>query len=70
MMENTHVRFSGSNGPAINGTSVALECISTELSLVHFGPNTTTCNSDGQWEPDPTTVECIGKGINCIYYGI
>ena len=60
--DNAHIRVVGSNGPAIEGTSVTLECASTDLSLVHFGSNTTTCSSDGQWMPDPTTIQCIGKG--------
>ena len=69
-MENTesHIRFSGSNGLVVDGTSVALKCTSSELLLVQFGPNTTTCNSDGQWEPDPTTVECVGEGSKVFNY--
>ena len=60
-MDNSSVRVVGSNGPAIEGTIVTLECASFKSSLVYFGPNTTVCNSNGEWEPDPSHAECVGK---------
>lgn len=60
-LDNPLVRVIGSNGPAIEGTRVTLECTSSELSVVQFGPNSTTCNSNGEWEPDPVKVKCKGS---------
>ena len=33
-------------------------CPSTHILV---GPNTTTCMGNGEWEPDPRLVECIGE---------
>ena len=45
--------------PATQGTSVAFGCSET---LVLTGPDSATCMSNGQWEPNPTEVKC--KGIH------
>ena len=60
-MDNSSVRVVGSNEPAIEGTIVTFECASFKSSLVYFGPNMTVCNSNGEWEPDPSCVKCVGK---------
>ena len=54
-----NIRVIGYRDPALEGTSVTLECSSP--NLVHIGPNTTTCMGNGEWEPDPREVNCIGK---------
>ena len=47
--------------PALEGTTVTLSC---PPGLVLFGPNSTTCMDNGQWEPDPRdSMECKGIDI-------
>jgi hypothetical protein len=54
-----NIRVIGYSDPALEGSSVTLECISPHL--VHMGPNITTCMENGEWEPDPREVNCIGE---------
>ena len=56
------IQVIGYSDPAIEGTTVILECPSP--NLVHMGPNTTTCMGNGKWEPDPRDVQCIGVRAN------
>ena len=44
--------------PAVVGTNISFNCSQPEEVLV--GPNTTTCMENGEWEPDPSEVECEG----------
>ena len=53
------IRLNGYSDPALEGTSVTLEC--TSPNLVHMGPNITTCMGNGEWEPDPRDVKCVGE---------
>ena len=38
--------------------------------LVLTGPNISVCTGNGEWEPDPGEVECIGNHLfkNHMYY--
>ena len=44
--------------PAREGTVIMFTCSASDLVLT--GPNTTTCISNGEWEPDPMEVACRG----------
>ena len=44
--------------PAVEGSSVNLSCSSGVIT----GPTMTTCMLNGDWEPDPTDMECEHKG--------
>jgi hypothetical protein len=54
-----NIRVIGYSDPALEGTSVTLECSSPYI--VHVGPNITTCMENGEWEPDPREASCIGE---------
>ena len=43
--------------PALEGNSINFICTSG-LSLI--GPNTSTCQNDGHWQPDPRGITCEG----------
>jgi hypothetical protein len=62
--DHDNIRVIGYSAPALEGTSVILECISPYL--VHRGPNITTCMENGEWEPDPREVNCIGEIVRSI----
>ena len=44
--------------PAIEGTNVSFSC---PPGLVLTGPSVSMCMGNGEWEPDPSQVECNGK---------
>ena len=46
--------------PVMEGINVSFRCRS-EFKL--SGPNLSTCGSNGEWEPDPSEVECKQKGV-------
>ena len=51
--------------PAIEGTNVSFSC---PPGLVLTGPSTSMCMGNGEWEPDPSQVNCIGKvRSTCTY---
>ena len=47
--------------PALEGTNVTFSC---PPGFVVLGPTTSTCMENGEWEPDPRQVKCIGK-LDC-----
>ena len=53
------IRINGYRDPAIEGTDATLECSTPNLLLL--GPNTVTCMGNGEWEPDPRQVLCVGE---------
>ena len=57
--DHENIQVIGYSDPALEGTSITLECSSP--SLVHMGPSTTTCTGNGEWEPDPSEVKCVGE---------
>ena len=52
-------RVIGYGDPALEVTTIILECSSPNLVLI--GPTTTTCIGNGEWEPEPREVMCIGE---------
>ena len=44
--------------PALEGTTVTFNCLD---GLVITGPNTSTCMRNGDWEPDPQNLKCLGE---------
>ena len=43
--------------PALEGATVTFGCAS---QYILTGPNSTICMENGEWEPDPSEVECKG----------
>ena len=62
--DHDNIRVIGYSDPALEETSVILECISP--ALLHMGLNITTCMRNGKWEPDPREVECLGESYILI----
>ena len=58
LITNAIIQVAGYNQPTVVGTNATFACPSTHALT---GPNTTTCMGNGEWEPDPRLVECIGK---------
>ena len=56
-ISNNVIELMGHNQPAIVGASATFTCPPTHVLI---GPNTTTCMENGEWEPDPRQVECVG----------
>ena len=52
------VRVSIDRNPTLEGANITFTC---DSGLTLVGPNSSVCFSNGQWEPDPREVECIGK---------
>ena len=44
--------------PALEGTNVTFSC---PPGLILTGPNTSTCMRNGEWEPTPQDVKCLGE---------
>ena len=57
--------YSADSDLFLEGTSVTFSC---PPGLVLIGHSTSTCMGSGEWEPDPTEVECKGESNNndCI----
>ena len=45
------------NDPALVGTNATFICLP---GLAFSGSHKSTCMENGEWEPDPREVECIG----------
>ena len=50
--------------PALEGAVLSFDC---PPQYVLVGPTTTTCMGNGEWEPDPREVKCIGNMMLCYY---
>ena len=58
-MTDDRVRVVLDNDSALVGTNATFECLS---GLAFSGPSyISTCMENGEWEPDPSQIECIGK---------
>ena len=57
--EDGNIQVHGYSDPALEGANVTFECSSPQLVLI--GPNSITCVGNGEWEPDPRHVKCVGK---------
>ena len=55
---NDSVSVLGHNHSAMEGASVNFTC---PPSHVLKGPHSATCMGNGEWEPDPSEVECKGE---------
>ena len=44
--------------PALEGTNITFSC---PPGLILTGPNTSTCMRNGNWEPNPQRVKCLGE---------
>ena len=45
----------------IEGSNVTFSC---PPELVLIGPNSSTCMGNGEWEPDPRGVKCLGINLS------
>ena len=61
--DNSSIKVIGYTDPAVGGTTITLSCLP---GLILTGPHTSTCMENGEWEPDPKKVECIGMTIIII----
>ena len=48
------------NEPALVGTNATFSCLPGQ---VLSGSYRSTCMKNGEWEPDPMEVQCIGKHV-------
>ena len=69
--DSPRVTITNYSEPALNGTVAFLEC---PLGLVlSRQDNKTVCNAQGEWEPDPSEVNCytsqdiMGDFCHCFY---
>ena len=54
------------NDPALVGTNATFSCFPGQI---FSGPYKSTCMENGEWDPDPRELECIGKQhIISLYY--
>ena len=49
----------GYNEPAVVGTSISFNCLNPEEVLI--GPNTAMCMNNGQWVPNPNSLQTSCK---------
>ena len=57
----------GYGKPALEGMNITFLCPSNYLLM---GTTMSTCARSGEWEPNPSDVECIGKtNINIFNTG-
>ena len=52
-----NINVMGYVAPVLEGTTVTFGCTP---QYILTGPSTTTCMGNGEWEPDPSEVECKG----------
>ena len=56
-LANDSVIVEGYEDPALEGENIIFRC---RDGLTMIGPNLATCMGNGEWEPDPKEVNCIG----------
>ena len=52
----------GYSSPALVSTFIMFHC---PPGLILIGPESSMCNRNGEWEPDPREVECTGNYGSC-----
>ena len=63
-MELTKALAVGYEDPAREGQTITFTCPPGQMLN---GSNHSTCMGNGEWEPDPGYVECIGEQLNlCV----
>ena len=60
-MEMTNARTLGYVDPALEGQNISFFCPSPGQAI--SGPNSSICMANGEWDPDPGEVECIGECV-------
>ena len=48
----------GYRNPALEDNNIAFSCAP---GLILTGPNTSLCMGNGEWEPNPAEVKCLGE---------
>ena len=62
---NDSVTIEGCALPSLNGSSITFSC---SPGRAITGPTKATCDNNGQWNPSPTTVQCLGMcGLKLIF---
>ena len=64
ILANDGVIVEGYEDPALEGENIIFSC-RDELTLI--GPNSATCMENGEWEPDPSIVECTGRSVTILH---
>ena len=62
-LANDAVIVEGHEDPALEGESIIFSC---RDGLTLIGPNSATCMGNGEWEPDPSEVECTGGSVTIL----
>ena len=52
------VTVTGPDSPSVEGQFITYTC---PPGFIQTGPNASVCMGNGEWEPDPGQVECIGE---------
>ena len=60
MMDNDYRAIAGYTHPPMAGSSVLLGCLFGKLNFELNITVTITCTDNGQWQPDPNQIKCIG----------
>ena len=62
-LANDGVIVEGYEDPALEGENIIFSC---RDGLTLIGSNSATCIGNGEWEPDPREVECIGGSVTIL----
>ena len=57
LLHGSFVVITGCDSLPIEGRTITYTC---PPGFILAGPNTSVCLGNGEWEPDPGEVECIG----------
>ena len=63
IIETGSISIMGYHNPPILGANATFGC---PFDKKLIGPNLTTCMENGEWEPDPRSVECKGYHYNHV----
>ena len=61
--ESVSLRIHGYVNPAVEGISVTFSC---PPGLVLTGFNASMCMRNGEWEPDPQELKCLGDLVTVM----
>ena len=57
LQDSSVVTVTESDTPKTEGQSITFTC---PFGFILTGPNASECTGNGEWEPDPEQVDCIG----------